>query len=429
MLDYLSLSMRHVSRRRTPRASSNPVDDPERASLTNATSPRIGRRRATLFSLANSPFHGIRRNTSPVSHATTPRKTMKVVGSDSSLEAADTSTDSASVERTAASATSSTKLADHPTFPASPWEDERLGDPSSPHLRLPSSIEDGQSFGAALAVGTDLFSGCCDGEVEVMPDTSHTPPSDLVVSHVRSASSCYPVQDGSRPYCQSPASPPGLNRLSLSDLSDLEDCGKLEEGLPEQLRGSSSVVATPPNANESLHEVMTDAAEAVEGWQVQSSSKRCPSNNIDPVLGDALAFSLDGQSVAVAQSISPPIRSPTIERPHGCFDDYVKRSRRRKGHCDGTIDANRANRRLDSSAKPSGAAQASGSRTQSLPKGIKRKISLSSFLNTTNSWAKRPRLGLRKLATAVYHEGDRRWKEVRLQWEQSNAVEKKEFGA
>ncbi|KAH7328003.1 hypothetical protein B0I35DRAFT_403444 [Stachybotrys elegans] len=212
----------------------------------------------------------------------------------------------------------------------------------------------------------------------------------------------------------SPASPIGINRLSLSDLSQF---GYANDQL-SRLQSSSSERLVQSDTSPDTHEAVADAEQAITGWKDEQASR--PPNPFEAPQSRNARASQSSTNPQSCSSISEVEKPTSFPKSHG--------TKRRFGadgidsQYDGAADLTRK-RSMDSPFF------SSKGRLSSQPRHSRRRPSQFSLHSLSDSWAKRPRLGFRKLANTVYRTGSRQLSQARNQFRRQRIIEKREYEA
>ncbi|KAM6482416.1 hypothetical protein HDV62DRAFT_390456 [Trichoderma sp. SZMC 28011] len=224
--------------------------------------------------------------------------------------------------------------------------------------------------------------------------------------HLRKTSSSYPSQGKASTRIQSPESMFRPNKLSHTDLSRFSKANDRLSNLRSTLSSDEyydRTMSTNPL------EVM-EAVTAIMERQGQSRPQVTPYNQYELVESTEVL-----PSDSASQHSSPSGAHLAI--------DTCSPSKKARGltwesmdTIDGQYDgANEANNRLESSAStvrsPSTPAD-----QEHIHKKIKRKASVFSLHSLANPLSKHPKLGLRKWASSVYHQGSQKLSQARLKW-------------
>lgn len=249
-------------------------------------------------------------------------------------------------------------------------------------------------------------------------DLSGPIPSMLEMSrHLRKSSSTYPSQGKASTRIQSPESMFRPNKLSHTDLSRFSKANDRLSNLRSTLSSDEyydRTMSTNPL------EVM-EAVTAIMERQGQPRPRVTPYNQYELVESTEVL-----PSDSASQHSSPPGAHLAI--------DICSPSKKARGltwesmdTIDGQYDgANEANNRLESSAStvrsPSTPAD-----QEHIHKKIKRKASVFSLHSLSNPLSKHPKLGLRKWASSVYHQGSQKLSQARLKWICPNRQDRRMF--
>ncbi|KAK4061221.1 uncharacterized protein Triagg1_10393 [Trichoderma aggressivum f. europaeum] len=250
-----------------------------------------------------------------------------------------------------------------------------------------------------------------DDESSVMNDSKYElsgpVPSMLEMSrHLRKTSSSYPSQGKASTRIQSPESMFRPNKLSHTDLSRFSKANDRLSNLRSTLSSDEyydRTMSTNPL------EVMEAVATIMER-QGQPQPRVTPYNQYELVESTEVL-----PSDSASQHPSPSGAHLAIgthgssKKPRGLTWESLDTI---NGQYDG---ANEANNRLESPA--SAVRSPSTPADQEHPiKKIKRKASVFSLHSLANPLSKHPKLGLRKWASSVYHQGSQRLSQARLKW-------------
>ncbi|KAF7562478.1 hypothetical protein G7046_g1656 [Stylonectria norvegica] len=237
------------------------------------------------------------------------------------------------------------------------------------------------------------------------------PGLDVARARSRSTSSSYPSHGIKSSRVQSPVSNLRVNRISLSDLSPLGD----EDGSLPRLRSSSSTSrARTVSTDTSTQQAIAEAAAVITEWQgerqpIASYNKyELSSTESSPAILSCERRSSERETNDTTQS-DPP-----------CYGDAVYTCPQTSPTKPYSVEFTEAHH-LDSpspSARPS-----------TWPKGFKRKASEFSLASLTRSFTKRPRLGIKRLASTVYRGSTRQLSRVCDVMKRQHDEEMKQFAA
>ena len=203
--------------------------------------------------------------------------------------------------------------------------------------------------------------------------------------HMRHPSSVY-ASEGDQSLIMSPAWPPLVNRISLSDLPQFIDTA-------DRFDDDSSTFK-----DKTGQDVVSETAAAVSGWREESASGKSSCN---------LCEHVDGTAIVPIESPASPATSK--DNLHHTIGDLKKGFR--LPH------------------KPSFASRTLRDDSEELPRKSKRKASHSSLQIFSESFVKRPRLGLEQLVTDAYRNSIRFLIQVKRNWRKQEDKSKREYEA
>ncbi|KAI9167139.1 hypothetical protein HJFPF1_03263 [Paramyrothecium foliicola] len=257
---------------------------------------------------------------------------------------------------------------------------------------------------------SDSFLGQMD-KLNIMSKLTPAPalPRDF---RARSTSSEYPLSGTSPQSAQSPLSLIPVCHLSISDLSQF---GKDNECLSNLCSSSSSAQSGSENADTSTYAAIADAAAVITEWQGErvispSSTEQATITN------QGLCITQQPEHGEHGKQETPTDSGYTTERVSTSTQG---------GKCqfDGAADANRLR-------SPDAGSMAQPIRSASqAPRQSKRKASDFSLRSIKDSFTKRPRLTLQKLAATVYEQGSKRIRQAKHQWRRQADQERRDFQA
>jgi hypothetical protein len=209
-----------------------------------------------------------------------------------------------------------------------------------------------------------------------------------------------------------------MHRLSLSDLSEFV---KENDYLSNLCSSTSSSHPESANADNSTHAAITDAAAVITEWQgernASSSSSSCKDDEDFPKCSD--------RNPSMAPSPTEHSTSETAPDPDIARNYTRTNIQGAKYQLDGAADAERQKSPdINFLMEPLRLTN-----EESLSKQTKRRASQFSLRSITDSFNKRPRLGLHKLASTVYEQGTKHIRHARWQWKQQAEKERGEFQA
>ena len=244
-------------------------------------------------------------------------------------------------------------------------------------------------------------------------------------ARTRSTSSSYPTDGEDLARIQSPASPPYLSyRLSTSDLARYSHGN---ERLSYLRSSTTSPRSYCGNGEPSYHDAMLDTAAVTTEWEEERPEGSGSDDDDDGLTTISELRPSDSMSqCGRSRSTVYQLASSPAKEYHGRASCSTGRSahsfRPFKQQYDGAIE----HQRLDS---PDFSAPPQFDAGEGHFKRSKRKSSQFSLRSITSPFAKRPRLGLKKLAHNVYRESQRRFSQVRQLWKHHSQLERKEFDA
>ncbi|KAL7962941.1 hypothetical protein V8C34DRAFT_268754 [Trichoderma compactum] len=250
-----------------------------------------------------------------------------------------------------------------------------------------------------------------DDDSSMMIDPKHElsgpiPSMSEMSRHLRKTSSSYPSQGKASTRIQSPESMFRPNKLSQTDLSRYSKANDRLSNLRSTLSSDECYDRT---MSTNPLEVM-EAVTAIMERQGQPRPRVTPYNQYELV-----------ESTEVLPSDSAS-QHPSPSGAHLAIDTRSS-SKEARGltweslnTVDGQYDgANEANNRLESPASTVRSPCTPADQEHPLKK-IKRKASVFSLHSLANPLSKHPKLGLRKWASSVYHQGSQRLSQARLKW-------------